>query len=118
MPIGEKFSVQKYTSDAGGIYSLRISNDFYLAAPNLSIAGAYTDKRVRVTASNHGNKRKAGLHARGFILGLPAVSPATGYTSRTFMPVNTASGWAGKNIGENVTVNSVVWEILDKVQET
>lgn len=117
MPVGETFVTTKYQSDAGGVYSIRLSNDFFLAAPNTSIAAAYTDKRVQVTSSSPGNKRKSGLHARGFVIGLPATAPDTGYIARSFMPITLLSGFNGKNVGDTVLPDGETWEIIDKIGE-
>lgn len=115
MAVGEIFNVRKYESNAGGIYSIRVSND--AAALSTTALGAYTDKKVRVVSSNPGRSRLAGLHARGFRLGLPTAAGATTYTSQTFAPILTKADYADPNEGDLIAYQGGQWEILKKIDE-
>lgn len=117
MARGEKFSVVKYTTDAGTVISLRASADAIAIPGNTAVSAAYDDARIRAVASSPGNKRKAGLHARGLVLGLPATAPATGYVSRTFQPIFTLTAFNAFVQGANLAYDGGQWEIVDKVGE-
>lgn len=116
MPVGEKFSVEKYQTDNGTVISLRISAD--AKAVSTTAIPAYDDKRIRATVSNNGNSRKAGLHSRGFRVGLPAVAPATGYTSTSFIPILSLTDFNDPAEGDFITYQGGQWEIIKKVSET
>lgn len=115
MPVGEKFSVKKYQSGAGGVYSIRISND--AAALSTTAIGGYTDKLVRVYASGAGRSRLGGLRARGFRLGLPTAAGATTYSATTFVPILSPTDYADPKVGDLIAYQNGQWEILKKIDE-
>lgn len=115
MAVGEIFTVKKYQSNAEGVYSIRVSND--AAALSTGALGAYTDKAVRVVASNPGRRRMAGLHARGFRLGLPTAAGASTYTSQTFVPILTKADYADVAVGDLIAYQGGQWEVLARIDE-
>lgn len=118
MATGEVFEgYTKYQSDAGGIYSIRLSGDVSDIATNTSPAGAFTDARVKVSVSNHGRKRISGIKARGLVLGLPITTGAAKDSSRTFAAIRTLTAYTAFGIGSNVTYQGGTWVVRDKVGE-
>lgn len=115
MATGEKFSVAKYVSNAGGVYSIRISAD--AKALSTAAVGNYTDKLVRVYASGAGRTRLGGLRARGFRLGLPTAAGASTYSAHTFVPILTKTDFADPKVGDLVAYQGGQWEVLKKIEE-
>lgn len=115
MATGEKFSVQKYQSNAGGVYSIRISAD--AKALSTAAIGAYTDKLVRVYASGAGRTRLGGLRARGFRMGLPTSAGASTYSATTFVPILSKADFADPKVGDLIAYQGGQWEILKKIDE-
>lgn len=118
MATGETFpGYSKYGSDAGGVYSIRLSSDALTVAANTPPAGAYTDARVKVSVSGHGRKRLSGIKARGLVLGLPISAGSSTDTSKTFLAIRTKTAWDGINIGDSVTYQTGTWIVRDKISE-
>jgi hypothetical protein len=111
-----KSDLRSYTTDAGTVVKIRMS------LPVIAITGndtttALTDGNVEASVSYHGQKRRAGLGARGYVLGLPAVAPATGYTKKTFVPITTKAVFDAAKKGDNVTYLGGTYKIIDKIAE-
>ena len=114
--MAQKYQVVPYDSDSLLTYSIRISNAVDAIAGN-SVTSDYDDARVRVSVSHHGQKRRTGIQARGFKLGLPATAPATGYSKTTFVPIVNKGTFDTQAILETITYEGGTWTVIDKIAE-
>lgn len=110
-------SEYQYTSDAGKKYRIRLSGAVATLYSNSTPVGTLDDGNVLVSVSKHGQKKRYGIKARGLVLGLPAVAPATGYQATTFVAVTDLATWAGVTKGSTVTYAGSPWKVRDKVAE-
>ena len=111
-----KSAIRSYTTDAGTVVKIRMS------LPVIAITGndtttTLTDGNIEASVSYHGQKRRAGLGARGYVVGLPAVAPATGFTKRTFVPITTKGVFDAAKKGDDLTYNGGTYKIIDKIPE-
>lgn len=115
--MAQLYQTRTYQSDAAGEYPIRISNQVK-ALPTNDRTVAYTDGNVAVSVSHHGQKRRVGITARGWVLGLPTAPGATTYTKKTFVPILLKTSYDDAQKGDTVTYSGGSWVILDKVAET
>lgn len=118
MAVGERYSIKKYQSDAGGIYSIRVSDDVAAAGGNTAITAAFSDKKVKVAVTGTENRRKSGIRARGFRVGLPTAVGASTYSATSFIPVFSPTVWADTEEGDTLAYQSGTWEVLTRISET
>lgn len=110
------FSVVPYTSDKGLTYKIRLSNKSAAVAGN-AVVDDIDDDHVDVSVAHHGQKRRAGINARGIVIGLPAVAPATGYSRKTFVPIVSKATFDGFTYLDNVQYDGEAWQVLDTINE-
>jgi len=113
-------AVKKYESNAGTIHRLRISAEKAAVASNTEPSGAI-DSPIKVKVSK-GN-REFGLRPRGVRL-YRTVTGGSGNEAVTkvlysFLPILTATVFESATFADEatVTINSVAWKVLSKVQE-
>lgn len=116
MATGDKRSTVAYTSDKGLTYKISMTAKTQAVSGN-AVTDDIDDDHVEVSVSKHGQKRRAGIQARGIIVGLPAVAPATGYSSKTFIPIVSKTLWDGFTYLDNVTYDGKTWQVLDRIAE-
>lgn len=110
------FTVVPYTSDKGLTYKCRLSSKSIAVAGN-AVTADIDDDHVDVSVSHHGQKRRAGINARGIVIGLPAVAPATGFARRTFVPIVDKTVFDAFTYLDNVQYDGATWQVLDKINE-
>lgn len=113
---GQTYATFAYTSDAAKKYPIRIS-DKSLAVNTGATSGGYDDGNVKVSVSHHGQKRRTGIQARGWVIGLPTVDSQVNYSAITFVPILTPTLFNSKQKGADVTYDGNTWKLLDKVGE-
>jgi hypothetical protein len=82
-----------------------------------SAQGTYDDSHVEVSVSKHGQRRRVGIAARGFVVGLPAIAPAIGYTQKTFIPILNPTLWNTLKAAGTVGYKGDDWTIITDVGE-
>lgn len=113
------FDTFSYTSDAGKIYNIRMDADGAGSITgNDLIGGTISDGNVKVSVAHHGQKRRTGIKARGFVIGVKATAPARGYTTKTFVPILSPTVYNSYQRGATITYKgTATWEVIDKVAE-
>lgn len=111
------FTTTKYLSDAGGVYNIRVADASITAFGNTVPPDAITDANVDVSVGNHGQRKKPGINARGFVLERFTGVGAARKRYTTFLPILTPSVYDDFQKGEAVTIGTVEWKAAYQVAE-
>lgn len=107
----------KYQTDAGTVVFIRASDATITAVGNTAISATVDDVNIYAYAQNPGSKRKKQLNARGLRLQRFTGTGAARKRFTTFMPVFSPTAFAAYVGDADLTVNSVVYTIADKINE-
>lgn len=111
------FETVKYQTDAGTIVRIRVSSATIAAVGNTAITAAVDDGNIFAFAQNPGSKRKKQLNARGLRLERFTGTGAARKRFTTFMPVFSPTAFGSYVIQAELTVDSVLYNIADKINE-
>jgi len=115
---GSGFRRVSYTTDAGTVGRIRLSQDAQTFTGQGSISAAITDSNLFAFASNPGSRRKTQLNARGVRL-IRSVGVAPNVFNRsTFVPILTKAALDALVVGTAVPAyGGQAWTISSKIQE-
>lgn len=111
------YQIKKYSTDAGTVVRIRISDQSLSFAANTEPAGAIDDGNIFAFAQNPGSRRKKQLNARGLRLQRFTGTGAARKRFTTFLPILQKSVLDAQTIGDEIVLGSVSYTIADKVQE-
>lgn len=111
------YQTKKYSTDAGTVVRIRVSDQTLSYAANTEPAGAIDDGNIYAFAQNPGSRRKKQLNARGLRLQRFTGTGAARKRFTTFLPVLQKSVLDARTVGEEIVLGSVTYTVADKVQE-
>jgi len=112
------FKRVSYTTDAGTVGRIRLSQDAQTFTGQGSISTAITDGNLFAKASNPGSKRKTELNARGLVLVRSVGTAPNVFVRRTFVPITTKAALDAFVINAAVPAyGGQAWTIGSKIQE-
>lgn len=106
---------KKYESDAGTIHPILLSPDYATAAGTEPAGAINSPIKVKVTKTN----RQFGVKPRGVTLVRTVGTAPDTFVKRAFLPVLSATGFAGAGfaVGATVNIGTVAWTIASKHNE-
>jgi hypothetical protein len=112
--VGNKFTRTGYTSDDGGVHTIRISNAALAVQPTADTGKVATESGSAVIGRG---RRTFGVHARGvrLVRKVGAAPAIVSYT--TFLPILLLSDYVQLTDGSAVTLNGVDWTVESHVAE-
>lgn len=109
------YNYYRYTADNGTTHRVRTGADTALAQTTAAVeGGSYTSP---ISAQAGGNRRRLGLHVRGFRMKRSTGAGVARKSFSTFLPVFLATDYNAANLGAKITLNGVEWEISKKIGE-
>lgn len=110
-----EFTKTKYEADDASIYSIRLTAA-YAAAAGAPPGGA-VNRGVKAKVSK--TSREFGLRPRGVTLGRKIGTGGDTASKYTFLAVLTATAFNGTgfSLGTEITLDSVVWEVVGRQAE-
>lgn len=115
--MAKAFSQYSYTTDAGTVVKIRMANTSAAVTGQGPTNTTLTDSHVWAYSSNHGNRRKQQLNARGILLSRTVGSGVTAKVFKSFVPITTRTALDALAIGTDVPIDGVTWKIADKISE-
>lgn len=112
------FKRRSYTTDAGTVVSIRMSQQVADFIGQGSTTTAIDDANIFAFASNPGSKRKKALNARGVVLSREIGTPPNVFNRRTFVPITTLAALDAIAVNSPVAAyGGFAWTIADKISE-
>jgi len=115
---GTGFRQVSYTTDAGTVGRIRMSQDAQTFTGQGSIVAVVTDSNLFAFASNPGSRRKKQLNARGVRLVRSVGTAPNVFNRTTFVPITTKAALDALVVGTAVPAyGGQAWTIGSKIQE-
>lgn len=112
------FKRRSYTTDAGTVVSIRMSQQVADFVGQGSTTAAIDDPNIFAFASNPGSKRKKALNARGVVLSREVGAAPNTFNRRTFVPITTLAALNAVAVNSPVPAyGGFAWTVADKVSE-
>jgi hypothetical protein len=105
----------KYESDGGGIYLMKLTPNYALAAGTNPTGAINRDISVKVSRS----KREIGLSPRHVVLGRTVGTAPNTFVKYTKLPLRSPADFNSATYakGAPISVGSTTWEVYGKVAE-
>lgn len=107
------FTRTKYEADSGEIHPIRLDDDRLSAAGTPPAGDITNDASVKISKS----RREFGIRPRGVSLVRTRGSAPNQFKVYTFVPCLTETYYDGLAKGDSITVDSVSWEVANKIPE-
>jgi len=112
------FKAVSYTTDAGTVGRIRLSQDAQTFTGQGTLVAAVTDSNLFAFASNPGSKRKKQLNARGLRLVRSVGTAPNVFNRSTFVPITTKAALDVFVVNAAVPAyGGFAWTIGSKIQE-